>query len=88
MGSWYETIDITVEHDSIKTGLITCQEYAQRLIKKIQMSKFLEHNSKYEIIRLFEDVVHNYEATLDDVDVALEMLYDCADEDRVWIKTV
>jgi hypothetical protein len=88
MGIWYETIDIRVEHDSIKKGLITCQEYAQRVIKKIQMSLFLEHNSKYEIIRLFEDVVYNPEATLDDVDVVLEMLYDCADEDRVWLQTV
>ena len=83
---WKSTLDLMDIHNKLRNDEITPVEYVKEVIVRVENSRFTEY-AQEEIIEVFSDIVYHLDATLDDIDDALEVLYDNADGERIWIKT-
>ena len=91
--TWRARINLEKYHHNVvegepKEGEFSISEYCDVIIRKVKSTYVFPVTTRTEIEAAFIDVkLLGENATLDDFDEALQILYDEADYYRVWINT-
>lgn len=88
MAQWKERINISKLHRLYENGVIGLNKLSKGIATKLRKTSY-HIAGNVEMITIIEELMELTDTnTIDDYDVALDMLYDFGDEDRkLWIET-
>ena len=89
MAQWQTILDFKAIHNKVDKHLITPTEYATLVLPKLEKHQLIEEDYELQdVVEEFHDLSNDDSVTWDEIDDALESLYNWADRDhKCWIKT-